>query len=349
MARIVYGLCGIGIGHAVRSRVILDYLSKKHDLLILSSNKIAPYLRKYYPNVHAIEGFEFVFENNALSNSRTLAKNLLKINPNTIDNLELIKRKIDQFDPQLIISDMETFSMYLARWKNIPLLTIDNQHFLIYGKYASSKRYFLEYFKARLVLGLATRKADHHLILLFPGEKLDLNKKTTGITPILREEIFKIKPKKQDYVFVYQSTKTYKKLLALLEQVNEKFIIYGFDLEKKYKNLTFKKFDDRKRFLKDLSCAKAVISNGGFTLISEALYLQKPLLVIPIKKHFEQIFNAAYIKKNNYGEFYPDLSRKNILEFLARVDKKDYSFSPKWNNKESYKKLDFLIDKLARK
>src|SRR6185369_12152091 len=41
-------------------------------------------------------------------------------------------------------------------------------------------------------------------------------------------------------------------------------------------------------FLRDLSGAKAVIANAGFSLISEGLYLDKPYLAIPVKNQFEQ-------------------------------------------------------------
>ena len=189
MTRILYGLCGIGIGHAIRSRVILDYLLKHHEVMILTSKNAYHYLKQHYSHVENIEGFEFVFKNNTLINHKTLLKNLYKINPNTIDTLELTKRKVDAFNPQLVISDMETYSMYLAKWKKIPLINLDNQHFLLYGKYHVPKRYFLPYLKALFVMNLATRKANHYFIITFPGVKLDKKKNITPLLPIVRKEI----------------------------------------------------------------------------------------------------------------------------------------------------------------
>ncbi len=61
-----------------------------------------------------------------------------------------------------------------------------------------------------------------------------------------------------------------------LQKTNEKFIIYGFYKNKNLGNVILKDFSE-KEFYGDLSACKAVITNGGFTLISEALYLKKPV------------------------------------------------------------------------
>jgi uncharacterized protein (TIGR00661 family) len=54
--------------------------------------------------------------------------------------------------------------------------------------------------------------------------------------------------------------------------------------------------------LADLASAKAVISTAGFTLISEALYLQKPMLLMPNGGIFEQTLNAIYLEREGLGE-----------------------------------------------
>lgn len=348
MARILYGLCGIGVGHAMRSRVILDYLTKHHDVMILTSLKVYDYMKQYYKNVYNIEGFEFVFKNNAIVNSKTFLKNLYKVNPDTVDTLELMKRKVDEFKPEIVMSDMETYSMYLAKWEKIPLINIDNQHYLLYGRYTYPRKYFLQYLKAWIVIKFATRKANHYLILTLPGTTVEERTNVTQISSILRKEIVKAKPKTSDYILVYQSTKSYEKLLEMLKEVNHKFIIYGFDVNKKQKNLTFKKFDDKKKFLTDLTNAKAIISNGGFTLISEALYLGKPLLVVPIKKHFEQIMNALYVDEHNHGTYYEDLTTKNIQDFILKVNQNSYTKCKKWNNEEIFHATEQVLSKLLR-
>ena len=171
------------------------------------------------------------------------------------------------------------------------------------------------------MINILAKKADYDIITGFYETKLKKNYKNVFLVPpVLREEILKARTKKEDYILVYQSTNTYEELIDVLKDVNERFIIYGFEKENKENNLEFKKFNE-KEFLKDLINCKAVICNGGFTLISEAIYLKKPLLTAPIKKHFEQLINCLYVKKKGYVECYFDLGKEKILKFINNLDK----------------------------
>jgi uncharacterized protein (TIGR00661 family) len=101
--------------------------------------------------------------------------------------------------------------------------------------------------------------------------------------------------------------------------LEDEFIIYGFNRDETDGNLQFKTFNEDD-FFQDLAQARAVISNGGFTLISEALYLGKPVLSIPVKKQFEQILNAIYLDQLGYGEFHDELEREDLEIFLSKLD-----------------------------
>ncbi|MBI2148218.1 hypothetical protein HYU23_00915 [Candidatus Woesearchaeota archaeon] len=346
MARILYGVVSIGLGHAMRSKVILDHLKKQgHKIFIVTSHKVYDYYKNYYDNVYNIEGLEIVFRKNAILNLRTLIKNLQKASKKTYYKLVKVKEAIDKFNPEIVISDMETFSTYIANEKNTPSITIDNQHYLIYGKFKVPEKYKLSYLKALMIVKGIVFKTKYYLIMTLPGSVIENKPNIFQIKPVIREEILKSKSKSMDYVFVYQSTKSYDKLIEILKRINYKFIIYGFDKNQVVGNLIFKKFDDRKQFINDLANCKAVITNGGFTLISEALYLSKPMLVVPIKKHFEQVSNALYIQYNNFGVFYDDLDETHVVEFIMNLKKYKFDKVEKWNNEQTFGLLDMLIRK----
>lgn len=50
------------------------------------------------------------------------------------------------------------------------------------------------------------------------------------------------------------------------------------------------------RFIKSMSHSKGVITAAGFSTTTEALYLNKKLLVVPQKSQFEQQYNGAVLK-----------------------------------------------------
>lgn len=345
MARIVYGLCSVGIGHAVRSRAVIGHLIKKNKILIVTSGDAYLYLKKFFPNnVINIEGFELVFRDNAIENFGTVYINLKKVSGETLEKINKCKQEIEKFKPEIVISDWEPFTSFYAKNKDLPLISIDNQHYLVFGKLSFPKRYWFQYIKARAILQSLMRKSDYYIITLFPGNRLKDKKNIYGVPPIIRKDVLKQRAYKKDYVLVYQSTKSYERLVDILKSVNQRFIVYGFDRNKKEGNLIFKKFNTGYGFTTDLANAKAVIANGGFTLISEALYLRKPLLVIPIRKHFEQILNAWYVQEHKYGEFYEDLDEKSLSHFLVNLN--NYKIP---RRKADNKKLLRLIDRIIKR
>ena len=106
--------------------------------------------------------------------------------------------------------------------------------------------------------------------------------------------------------------------------------------------MTYRKFNEDK-FFGDLGSCKAVIANGGFTLISEAIYLKKPVLSVPVKGQFEQILNAIYLERLGYGEFHEQLSIEVLENFLK--DLKKYDEALKTYNQDGNKSILGEIDR----
>ena len=44
--KILYGVVGEGMGHAMRSRVVLDHLTKRHDVQVVVSGRAYDYLKQ---------------------------------------------------------------------------------------------------------------------------------------------------------------------------------------------------------------------------------------------------------------------------------------------------------------
>ena len=348
MAKLVFGVCGVGVGHAMRMRVILEKLEKKHDILIIASLFPSTYLKKYFKNkVVEIEGLEIAFKNNTIVNYRTVLKNLKKLSLKNYSKLKEVKRIVERFDPDIIFSDMEPFVCVLAKEMKKPLVSIGNQHYTLFGDFNVKSRDYINYMTAVGVIKTLVPSPDYSVITYFEGTKLKKDPRRFLTLPIIRKEILEAKASVKDYVLVYQSITSYSRLIKMLENINEKFVIYGHDMNKKRKNLTFKKFDDSKKFIEDLKNCKAVITNAGFTLLSESLILNKPILAIPIKKHFEQKLNAIYIKENKYGDYYSNLNITNIKKFLDNLTNyKRYKAKQK-NNEKVIEVIEKIIKNVA--
>ena len=87
--KILYGVPGEGMGHATRSKVIIDYLLRqKHEVLVLSSDRAYKLLNESFPGcVHEIKGLHFAFKDAQVSKLGTFLLNLKKGPKNLLFNL----------------------------------------------------------------------------------------------------------------------------------------------------------------------------------------------------------------------------------------------------------------------
>ncbi len=83
--------------------------------------------------------------------------------------------------------------------------------------------------------------------------------------------------------------------------------------------------------------------------MSEALYLRKPYLAVPVEHQFEQIFNAYYLDKEGYGAYWDELTKERVESFLYNLPHFAEALSryPKQDNSVLMSKLDELIAELV--
>jgi uncharacterized protein (TIGR00661 family) len=89
-------------------------------------------------------------------------------------------------------------------------------------------------------------------------------------------------------------------------------------------NLTYRPFSES-TFIDDLRTCRAVIAGGGYTLMSEAVYLHKLMLSTPLEGQFEQTLNALYLEKLEYGMHAPRLTAEKVAEFLGLLPRLEES------------------------
>src|SRR5262245_4377540 len=77
--KILYGVVGEGMGHAMRSRVVLEYLvASGHDVHVMASQRAVDYLSKHLRSVHRIHGMHIVYADNRVRWGKTLWSNLIE-------------------------------------------------------------------------------------------------------------------------------------------------------------------------------------------------------------------------------------------------------------------------------
>ncbi|MFO0594579.1 MAG: MJ1255/VC2487 family glycosyltransferase [Myxococcaceae bacterium] len=323
--RILYGVVGEGMGHATRSRVVLEHLvNAGHDVHIVVSGRARDYLAKRFENVHKIWGFTIEYEGNSVKKWQTVLQNLKGAITGWPQNVKKYFELVDEFKPDVVISDFESFSYLFARNHFIPCISIDNMQIINRCKHepALIGRYEDQF---ELTKGIVKSKVPgcfHYLITTFfypPVRK----ERTTLVPSILRPEILNAKSEPGGHLLVYQTMTANTALIDELKKSGLECRIYGFkrDITSDVRegNVIFKPFSEA-GFIDDLRTCRGVVGGGGYTLMSEAVYLKKPMLSVPIGGQFEQVMNALYLQQLNYGLHAEALNGQVLGEFLEKVD-----------------------------
>lgn len=307
------------MGHATRSKVVIDHLiAKGHGLCIVSSGRAFQFLNKAFPgSVIEIKGFHFAYKNAEVSKTRTFLSNLRSSGRNLVYNTGkklLIQRS---FQPDLVISDFESFSFFFAKEHRLPVISIDNMQVMDRCGLEVSipKEEKNNYRLAKNIVKAKVPGCDHYLISSFFDA--EVKKKNTGLVPpVIRQAIQDTPVSQGDHILMYQTSSSLSTVKDILTQLpGERFFVYGMNQDHSAGNVVFKPFSEA-GFIADLGSAKAVVANGGFSFISEAVYLRKPVYSFPIRNQFEQWMNAAYIQKCGYGRHFDTLDADSLKAFI---------------------------------
>ena len=354
--RILYGVVGEGMGHAMRSGVILDHLTKNHDVQVVVSGRAHDYLVKRASerlSVRKIWGLSIVYEDNEVQNFRTLVANLKGAITGMPKNVATYFDVAEKFAPDVVISDFESWSYLFGKNHMIPVLSVDNIQMLTRCTHAPEilAGHESAFRMAKTVIKPKVAGAFHYLITTFfypPVRK----PRTTLAPPILRPQILAAERGQGDHLLVYQTSTSNAALPELLAGTGRECRIYGLRRDIKEEvvegKLRYRPFSEA-GFIDDLRTAHGVIANSGFTLMGEAVYLRRPMLAIPVGGQFEQVLNARYLEAEGYGVAADELTADRLGAFLERIpdfERKLAGYS-QHGNTELLARLDDLLVQAA--
>lgn len=346
MANILYGVNGEGSGHSTRAKEIITHLQGEgHRVNVVSFDRGLRNLKSEF-EVTEIYGLRLAYVRNRVRYRKTIIGNLLKA-PRAARSIRELTRLGEQWAIELVITDFEPLSCRVAHHLGVPVISIDNQHLLTRAEISYPRECRNDAAAAKLVTRFMTRGCDAYLVISFFEAPLR-RRDTFLFPPILRQEVLQARPASGDCVLVYVTSPS-AELAELLKRIRQRFVCYGFDREGEEANLIFRK-PSLDGFLADLAGCKAVLANSGFSLISEALHLRKPYLAWPLKRQFEQVFNAYYIQKMGYGAWWDDLNKERIESFLFNLEeyRENLAGYPAQDNSRIFGKLDELVAGFGR-
>lgn len=140
------------------------------------------------------------------------------------------------------------------------------------------------------------------------------------VPPLLRKEVTQLQVKTDEHLLVYMLNHGYAESIdAFHQQFPEEKLHCFWDNPNTPKTLsvdktlTYHHLDDQ-LFLEKMSSCRGFLSTAGFESICEAMYLGKPVMLMPVEGHYEQACNALDAVNCGAG------IRSNVFDLKKLVD-----------------------------
>ena len=157
------------------------------------------------------------------------------------------------------------------------------------------------------------------------------------LPPLLRKKVKLLQPKAGDFYLTYMVNPGYGDEVLDFANKNQHIKIEAFwdkkGTPKVYTplpNLTFHQVDDE-LFLQKMASCKGLLSTAGFESICEAMYLNKPVMVIPVIGQYEQACNAIETETSGAGIQGLNFDFK-LFDEILKTRNFDTSFSKPWTD-----------------
>ena len=281
--KILYAIQTTGNGHLARAQNIIPRIKEVAELEIITSGPDNDFLLDEKPIKH-FTGVTFFYTNNGSVNwlKTIFLNNYFKFFK------EVLSCPVKKYD--LVINDFEPVSAWSARFNNVKCFELTNQYSMSLSSVPKPKSY------NKLILW-----AIKYIIPSKLGYGYHYKKYTDRIFfPIIRNKIRNLRLTKSDEIVVYLPTYSPSNLIKIINKltVKKRWTIFSLDAKKKEKisGVNVEPLSED-IFLEKFASCYGIVCAGGFATTSEAIFLGKPMIVVPVEGQIEQQFNAAALKQ----------------------------------------------------
>ena len=304
--KILYGIQGTGNGHVSRATQIIGRLKNRGsevDVMFSGCTEDKVYDASIIKAPGFYKGFTF-----SVKNGRIRLFNTLKhLSPG-----QFVKdvARFDARDYDLVITDFEPVSAWIARKIKRPCIGIGHQYAFLHDipmdRSNPFSKWIIQYFApADIAIGMHW----HHF-----GRPI--------VPPVIPSGITPSETMDESLILVYLPFESRDQIRDLLLPFKGfRFAVYAQNRGEEPAeegHIQWHPFS-KTLFHRDLAQCAGVISNAGFELPSEALSLGKKILVKPLKGQFEQISNAMALNLLNLGVTMSSLDKLCVEKWLSQT------------------------------
>lgn len=327
--KVLFIVQGEGRGHLTQAIAMEDLLRRNGyevvEVLVGKSNSRrlpgffnrsiqAPVKRFLSPN------FLPTTANKRASLSRSVAYNVMKL-PTYIKSMHYIHTRIEESGAELVINFYELLTglTYLLYRPAVPQISIGHQYLFLHRDFEFPGKNRLNLCLLRFFTRLTCIGAQEKLALSFREMEDDGTAHVRVVPPLLRKEVLSCEGTQGDYLHGYMVNAGFGENIKIWHGAHPEVPLHFFwdkqdeeEVCRVDETLTFHQIDDVK-FLRYMAGCKAYATTAGFESVCEAMYLGKPLLMVPA--HIEQDCNAYDAARSGAGVISDGFDLERLLAF----------------------------------
>lgn len=258
--------------------------------------------------------------NKRASLSRSVAYNVMKL-PTYIKSMHYIHTRIEESGAELVINFYELLTglTYLLYRPAVPQISIGHQYLFLHRDFEFPGKNRLNLCLLRFFTRLTCIGAQEKLALSFREMEDDGTAHVRVVPPLLRKEVLSCESTQGDYLHGYMVNAGFGENIKIWHGAHPEVPLHFFwdkqdeeEVCRVDETLTFHQIDDVK-FLRYMAGCKAYATTAGFESVCEAMYLGKPLLMVPA--HIEQDCNAYDAARSGAGVISDGFDLERLLAF----------------------------------
>lgn len=259
-------------------------------------------------------------ENKRVNLKKSLAYNLIRV-PEYFRSMCYINQRIRETGAEVVINFYELLTglTYTLFRPSAPYICIGHQYLFLHDQFDFPKKSMLQLSMLRFFTRMTSLRASKRLALSFRKMPADVVNNVEVIPPLIRREVTAMQSESGDYIHGYMVNSGFSDDVEAFHAAHPHMALHFFwdkpDANEEThvdQTLTFHQIDDVK-FLNYMAKCRAYASTAGFESICEAMYLGKPVLMVPA--HIEQDCNAHDAAKTGAGIVSDSFALDSLLRF----------------------------------
>jgi uncharacterized protein (TIGR00661 family) len=244
-------------------------------------------------------------------------------------SLKTIDALMKEHQPDVVINFFDLLiGLYYRFYKpQAKLICVAHQYIYFHPDFEFPEGHWLDKAAIKFYTRLTATRSSKNLGLSFYKIHTS-NAEVVVVPPLLRKEIFLLEPKKEDFYLIYLVNSGYFEEVLAWHKTHPEITLHCFTDAPDKINANYE-FDQTKLFvhaindtlfLEMMGKARGLASSAGFESVCEAMYLGKPVLMVPIHGHYEQFCNSRDAYKAGAGIFSDNFDLSKLTNFSSTFD-----------------------------